>query len=691
MKIKTIIILLTLALFLQSGYTLSAAPLFPDVTKDHWAKDAVADLASKGILEGYPDGTFKGDRSSSRWEMALMLQRTYAKMEAEHVKFASKADLEALKALTIQLKDELDALGIRVKNLEENVDGLDKRVQELERIRFYGHFHTILTGADIRGSLPNAGSREVPVADWSTGRILQNGSGFTSLAKLGTIVDMNKDLSFGLEITGYHSSGDQLIDQYWGVSAPYLSNPFTAQGTDRPGLQPLSNSPWNRVTLDRFWLQYKPLETKLVVGSFNPEIIDRNVLYGMRNPNINAPTVLPLYGINVQGKMGINSPLKYEVLYSRLPQASVYQTQTAAASIKYAFNKGSVKLNYLYAGNSEFGDGVNQGPRGVVLPEYPDSPGSPVIYWRTRAGSTSNNRIGPQDMNIIGLSVDYDFSKYWKGFVKFSSSHYNPDTTGRLYNDTASGVLINLGVKAEFNKARGSVQYLSVDSAYDPFMLQYPRPEQGILVFLPYSTYYFNYYQLHDYIKYPSNRQGFRAELEYDFSKKTTAGISYNHLEQVKASTPEEFARVGNIEPIFPCLQQGGSQKGFVRDFGLSLKHDIGKLKGFANYTYTQERRDAGIFDSVDVAENIYRLNLEYPVTNKLDVIFNYYFVDYHGHTGIANAGFTQHIPSLSAALQLSKDSSLGATYRYLTYKNTEINNNDWHAGQVMMEYKLKF
>jgi len=118
-----------------------SAPMFPDVP-DMWAKDAVAQLAAKGILEGYPDGTFKGDRAATRYEVAMIVARLLAKMEQEHATFATKADLDELRRLVNQLKDELDALGVRVQNLEDNVARLDKRVTELERITFYGSLDT---------------------------------------------------------------------------------------------------------------------------------------------------------------------------------------------------------------------------------------------------------------------------------------------------------------------------------------------------------------------------------------------------------------------------------------------------------------------------------------------------------------------------------------------------------------------
>ena len=48
---------------------------FPDVPKDHWAYQYVKSLADRGLLEGYPDGEFKGDRSMTRYEFAAIIYR----------------------------------------------------------------------------------------------------------------------------------------------------------------------------------------------------------------------------------------------------------------------------------------------------------------------------------------------------------------------------------------------------------------------------------------------------------------------------------------------------------------------------------------------------------------------------------------------------------------------------------------
>ena len=53
--------------------------LFPDIEKNHWAYEAVEELAKQGLLEGYPDGTFGGDRMMTRYEFAEVVYRAMQK------------------------------------------------------------------------------------------------------------------------------------------------------------------------------------------------------------------------------------------------------------------------------------------------------------------------------------------------------------------------------------------------------------------------------------------------------------------------------------------------------------------------------------------------------------------------------------------------------------------------------------
>jgi hypothetical protein len=95
---------------------------FMDVPMNHWAYDAIGQLAARGVLSGYPDGTYKGNQPTTRYEMASALARALAVVDMTK---ASKQDVEMLKKLVVEFKDELDALGVKV-------DKLDSRVAVLE-------------------------------------------------------------------------------------------------------------------------------------------------------------------------------------------------------------------------------------------------------------------------------------------------------------------------------------------------------------------------------------------------------------------------------------------------------------------------------------------------------------------------------------------------------------------------------
>ena len=69
-----------MAMALGVSATAFAANPFSDVPAGHWAYAAVAKLAAAGIVDGYPDGTYKGDRTMTRYEMAQIIAKALAKV-----------------------------------------------------------------------------------------------------------------------------------------------------------------------------------------------------------------------------------------------------------------------------------------------------------------------------------------------------------------------------------------------------------------------------------------------------------------------------------------------------------------------------------------------------------------------------------------------------------------------------------
>lgn len=114
---KSVVLALAAALACGTASTVFAANPFSDVPADHWAYDAVAQLAEEGVIEGYGDGSFRGQQEITRYEMAQMVARALAKGNSP----AAKAQLDKL---TAEFADELNALGVRVANLEKKVDNV---------------------------------------------------------------------------------------------------------------------------------------------------------------------------------------------------------------------------------------------------------------------------------------------------------------------------------------------------------------------------------------------------------------------------------------------------------------------------------------------------------------------------------------------------------------------------------------
>ncbi|MBR1553229.1 MAG: S-layer homology domain-containing protein [Schwartzia sp.] len=115
---KSLVSALTTALVVgAASTTFAAANPFEDVPADHWAYDAIAQLAADGVIEGYGDGTYRGDQEITRYEMAQMIARAMAKG-------ANGADKALVDKLAAEFADELNNLGVRVAALEKKVDNV---------------------------------------------------------------------------------------------------------------------------------------------------------------------------------------------------------------------------------------------------------------------------------------------------------------------------------------------------------------------------------------------------------------------------------------------------------------------------------------------------------------------------------------------------------------------------------------
>lgn len=99
-----------------AGTAQAAQNPFSDVPKGHWAYDAIATLAENGVINGYGDGTYRGSRDITRFEMAQLVARAMAKSQV------NAADKALIEKLATEFSEELANLGIRVSRLEKHAD-----------------------------------------------------------------------------------------------------------------------------------------------------------------------------------------------------------------------------------------------------------------------------------------------------------------------------------------------------------------------------------------------------------------------------------------------------------------------------------------------------------------------------------------------------------------------------------------
>ncbi|MBI3926048.1 MAG: S-layer homology domain-containing protein [Armatimonadetes bacterium] len=636
----------------------SAAPLFPDVPDAHWAKDAVAALAARGLVEGYPDGTFKGDRTATRWEVAMVVARLLARMEQEHATFATRAELDELRKLSSALREELDALGVRVRNLEEGVERIDRRVGELERITFYGVFETRIvsqsfsnSGAgdndgerrggglappnnvpflnyhNLVGSAPAGSMRPqvqgiFPVVDFRSGRALTNGVAFTSRLNLGLRLALSENLEGGAEFSAFSAQGDRFVEAYWGVTAPYLSNVFTANaGGPAPGVQPLNDQPFTRVTLDSFWVHHKPSKTRLILGEFTETRMDPIVYAGQPNLGAYGPRRFAGYGFDATGQVDLDgSLLRWEALGTRFGHGvrflgNSYQNFVLAANLGYEFHEGAggVKLNFarmaeeapsggplvvgLISGlNVAYGNSAGWTPRqwvnppghfaaersvfeqlntgavaGVLAPNTVDT--RPIVGWNGMADNAAGfaaagggGNYGPQSQDQYGLSARYrwDLGEPGEPSIRlggfFAHSDYRP-TRNSSYSAGGDAASVELGARLLEDDLDLSLEYLTVDPTYAP-----AGWFANALGLRPVRTMNFSgVFHLHDWLNYPHNREGWRLKGRWNWDEdRGSLWTALTLLEQKETSLYDVRVLPGTVAPGAPNFPVLGFSPGFV-------------------------------------------------------------------------------------------------------------------------------
>lgn len=132
-KKKTALLALAFAALSATAFAADGADSFSDVPKDHWSYEALDYLAKNGVIEGYADGTFQGNRTMSRYEMAAITARA---MQASNLDIGARSVLEKLEK---EYGSELATLRAQV---EQNTEDIRKNREAIERFKVHGFVRT---------------------------------------------------------------------------------------------------------------------------------------------------------------------------------------------------------------------------------------------------------------------------------------------------------------------------------------------------------------------------------------------------------------------------------------------------------------------------------------------------------------------------------------------------------------------
>ena len=124
----TVMMLIALLVMSIAGVA-NAASSYDDVPRDHWAYTALDYLTERGVLEGYPDGFFKGDRTLTRYEFAQAIARLLDTIEQE----GSDEQIQIMaNTLRTEFSDQLAEINRKLDGMAGTVQDLDMRVSDLE-------------------------------------------------------------------------------------------------------------------------------------------------------------------------------------------------------------------------------------------------------------------------------------------------------------------------------------------------------------------------------------------------------------------------------------------------------------------------------------------------------------------------------------------------------------------------------
>ncbi len=490
---------------------------FADVPTNHWAYDAIAELAAKGLIEGYPDGTFKGDRAMTRYEMAMVVARLLARVESIQIPEpqrpeVTKRDLDTIQRLVNEFRAELAALGVRVTAVEEELNAIKAKLDNVRitgAFRFRYNINQAATGASLNGN-----PRGFKAVDASNSPLVPDPILVMKLSIDGSVAP-NVHLIVGMLLNGTRS---QALD--------FNSSNFGSGGTQN----------WITGNIDNLFFDWRnafgwPLEFWLgrFGGGGSPGAIGKNypVQFGPFGLVMNTAS-------QVWRDTTLNSNFNVVdglAVFGSWPALADLQVQGLIARII-----GGVGGTTYFSGEDAYGVDANvQVIKGVriggsyVSNNFTNPPGipvatgaiSPLYHVYGPAGAQNPATPNCPAAGTAGIRCPAQGSG-WSGYVQWDVTpgiHFDGEYAG--WNDAVLGGTDNgYQVNARFDLAKlmGIKQNFTVDMGYLNF---------GQNFYPPYGSEVADQYFPMNQNFWPGNEQAFLGQIRYDPIKNWTLFAVY--------------------------------------------------------------------------------------------------------------------------------------------------------------------
>jgi len=681
------ILFLTLSLLLIE-MTVFADP-FSDVPSDHWACDSVQMLEEKGLVEGYPDGLFKGDRPMTRYEMAMVVARVMAKLEQLEASipespdlsiYATKEDLEVLNRLIKEFQTELEALGVRVTNIEDSLVKLDSRVEELERVFISGDITVVANSLGYTQEPFEAGSVRPPVVFEEYAQFgLFGGADVSARLNLDVGVNISENVMAGGTLTAYSHFGDPEVTFYWGNLPGY-----SQQGVSEANL--LNNGVNFQTNLNKLWFKTGgDLDVTGTFGEYQPEMVSPLIYYGVVGPSYWSPDSVPVNGIDIYGKLYGN--FKFEVFQADditwIDGGPGYVFPAIDRITGQEINNPYNLFDSDYYQNQ---DGYHSRMYGALFGYETERFDCDVTYLRIYEDVASRpaSPLSPKDEMMLDFRAGYMIIEdNLKITGEFAQSWFDFDLRDSFARETGNAFI--MGAEGTFSNFFYEAKFLRIEGNYEPFNFRkiFTNTDEG--------AYIMSYYI--------PNRIGFYGRGGYEFDEgrgRIDGGIGYfRQIDATLDTVPETTigSRYGFQDHSFV---NNSAEKGRELHFDIGgyydIRDDFTFEARFLSINFNRNYPDALTPYTHEQTRNFLHLAGIYDITENLSVMGRYRLATVKG---IADDGadteITLHIPGVSLAYEFSEDFSTGIDYEYYNHNDSFNAGNDYGVNRMQVWSTLSF